>query len=102
MAKLRSLAMKIHVGNLSPKVTQEELNELFAKYGKVKSCELEWTRRAGRSGGKAILEMNLTEAMTAAKQLNGRPFRSRRLYITLMGDVATGRNFDVSAEAKSA
>lgn len=32
--------MNIHVGNLSPDTTEEELRELFSKYGVVKSVNI--------------------------------------------------------------
>jgi len=93
--------MNLHVGNLSPKVTEEEIKELFSQFGTVSNVSLEWTKRAGRSGGTAIVQMHLTEAMTAARQLNNRPFRSRRLYISLMGDATTGKTFSGNAEVQS-
>jgi RNA-binding proteins (RRM domain) len=77
--------MKLHIGNLSPKVTEDELKQLFSQFGNPTIIDIEWSRWAGRSGGVAIVEMNLTDAMIAARELNGRPFHSRRLYITLMG-----------------
>jgi len=93
--------MKLHVGNLSPRVTEDELVNLFGRYGVVIGVQVEWTKRAGRSGGIAILHMNLTEGMIAARELNGRPFRSRRLYITLMGDTESGSH-RIPVEAQSA
>lgn len=32
--------MNIHIGNLSPDTTEEELKELFSKFGKVKSVNI--------------------------------------------------------------
>ncbi len=32
--------MNIHIGNLSPDTTEEELLELFSRYGKVKSVNI--------------------------------------------------------------
>src|SRR5689334_16386645 len=74
--------MKLHIANLSPKVTEQQLEQLFAPFGHVLGVELNWVESAGRTAGSAIVEMHTTEAMTAAKELNGRAFRNRRLYIT--------------------
>jgi RNA recognition motif-containing protein len=32
--------MNIHIGNLSPDTTEEELRELFSRFGKVKSVSI--------------------------------------------------------------
>ena len=77
--------MKLHIANLSPKVTETCLRQLFGQYGLVQSLELKWTQSPDHTGGTAIIEMLLTDALTAARELNARPFRNRRLYITLMG-----------------
>ena len=74
--------MKLHIANLSPKVTEQQLEQLFAPFGKVLGVELNWVESAGRTAGSAVVEMHTTEAMAAAKDLNGRAFRNRRLYIT--------------------
>ena len=74
--------MKIHVANLSPKITEQELEKLFAESGQVLGVELKWNERAGRMTGDAVVDMHAYEAMAAMKRLNGRAFRNRRLYIT--------------------
>ena len=74
--------MKLHIANLSPKVTEQQLEQLFAPFGKVLSIELNWVETAGRTAGSAVVEMHATEAMAAVKDINGRAFRNRRLYIT--------------------
>jgi RNA recognition motif-containing protein len=43
--------MAIYVGNLSYKVTQEDLTEIFAEYGSVKRVQLMIDRETGRSRG---------------------------------------------------
>lgn len=79
--------MKLHITNLSPRVTEAELKNLIGKYGTVLGIEITWSRQAGRVSGIAIVDMHVVEALAAARQLNGKAFRSRRLYITLMGEV---------------
>ena len=78
--------MKLHVANLSPRVTEQQLQQLLAPFGQVLNIELNWVETAGRSAGSAIIEMHTTEGMTAVKELNGRAFRNRRVYITPISD----------------
>jgi len=78
--------MKLHIANLSPKVTEQQLELLFAPFGKVLGIEMNWVESAGRTAGSAVVEMHHSEAMAALKELNGRPFRNRRLYITPIND----------------
>jgi len=78
--------MRLHVANLSPKITEEHLKQAFSRYGQVFSVELKWFRSAGRVSGTAIIEMGIIDGMAAAKDLNHKAFRSRRLYITLMSE----------------
>jgi len=84
--------MRLHISNLSPTTTEVELKLLFGKYGTVLKAEIEWRRKAGKSSGVAIVDMNMADAMVAARELSGRAFRSRRLYITLMRDVRATTN----------
>ena len=85
--------MKLHVGNLSPKVTEEQLQSIFSKYGQVLSMQLSWTSRAGRTGGAAIIEMFPAPAMEAVSALNGKAVRNRRLYVTpITGEMVSNGN----------
>jgi RNA recognition motif-containing protein len=78
--------MKLHVANLSPKVTEQQLQQLFAPFGQVLNIQINWIESAGRTAGSAIVEMHATEAMAAVNELNRRAFRNRRLYITPIAD----------------
>ena len=77
--------MRLHVANLSPKITEPELRRVFGQFGEVLGVELTWRRSAGRTSGTAIVEMNPVQGLAAARALNQQPLRHRRLYITLMG-----------------
>ena len=77
--------MKLHVANLSPKASEQRLKEFFSQYGEVFSVEIAWARSLGQTVGSALIEMNVTDGLKAAQELNGQAFCNRRLYITLMG-----------------
>jgi len=78
--------MKLHLANLSPKATEQRLEEVFSQYGEVLNIQVAWTRSVGRTVGSAIIEMGIRDGLEAARTLNGQAFYSRRLYITLMGE----------------
>ncbi len=49
--------MSIYIGNLSYEVSQEDLNEVFSEYGKVKRVHLPTDRETGRKRGFGFVEM---------------------------------------------
>ncbi|MBR6022716.1 MAG: RNA-binding protein [Kiritimatiellae bacterium] len=73
--------MRIFVGNLSFKATDEDIREAFEPYGNVTSVELMRERDTGRSRGFAFVDMpdanEANKAMDAldGKALLGRPIR---------------------------
>lgn len=75
--------MSIYVGNLSYQVTQEDLEEVFSDYGKVKSVQLPLDRETGRSRGFAFVEMeNSDEEDTAIEELDGAEWMGRDLKVS--------------------
>ncbi|MEB3181450.1 MAG: RNA-binding protein [Nostocaceae cyanobacterium] len=70
--------MSIYVGNLSYKVTQEELTEVFADYGTVKRVQLPTDRETGRLRGFGFVEMETDDAENAAiEALDGAEWMGR-------------------------
>lgn len=49
--------MTVYVGNLSYKVTEEDLNSVFAEYGTVKRIQLPVDRMTGKMRGFAFVDM---------------------------------------------
>ena len=74
--------MNIYVGNLSYRMTDGDLEELFAKFGEVKSAKIIMDRDTGRSKGFAFVEM-MTEiaANEAIEALNGNECEGRTLKV---------------------
>uniref|UniRef100_A0A832H2T9 RNA-binding protein n=1 Tax=Oscillatoriales cyanobacterium SpSt-402 TaxID=2282168 RepID=A0A832H2T9_9CYAN len=74
--------MAIYVGNLSYKVVQEDLSEIFADYGTVKRVQLLMDRETGRSRGFAFVEMETdAEEDAAIEALNGAEWMGRELKV---------------------
>jgi RNA recognition motif-containing protein len=70
MNQLR-LTMKILVRNLSRKMTQQNIHELFSEFGDIEDCTLVMDKETGKSKGFAFVEMPYDdEAKAAIKGLN--------------------------------
>ncbi len=74
--------MSIYVGNLSYDVTQEDLNTVFAEYGKVTRVNLPSDRETGRPRGFAFVEMESeTEETAAIEALDGAEWMGRDMKV---------------------
>ncbi len=74
--------MSIYVGNLNYEVTQEDLNEVFGEYGKVKRVHLPTDRETGRKRGFGFVEMETEEEETAAiETLDGAEWMGRAIKV---------------------
>ena len=63
--------MKIYVGNLSFRATDEDLRAAFEAHGDVESARVIQDRETGRSRGFGFVEMpNQDQANTAIEQVN--------------------------------
>ncbi len=74
--------MNIYVGNLSYRVDDRELSELFSKFGSVKSAKIITDRETGRSKGFGFIEMETSIAGNEAiEALNGNESEGRTLRV---------------------
>ena len=74
--------MNIYVGNLSPEVSDQDLEDAFAKYGKVKNCKVIRDMFSQQSKGFGFLEMmNNTEAASAMKELNNSELKGKMIVV---------------------
>lgn len=74
--------MSIYVGNLSYSVTQDDLTEVFAEHGTVKSVHLPTDRETGRPRGFGFVEMESEEEETAAiEALDGAEWMGRDIKV---------------------
>jgi RNA recognition motif-containing protein len=74
--------MSIYVGNLSYKVTQEDLETVFAEYGTVKRVQLPMDRETGRMRGFGFVEMSSdNEEQAAIDALDGAEWMGRELKV---------------------
>ena len=74
--------MHIFVGNLAWATTEDELEQLFAPYGRVDRAEIITDRNTGRSRGFGFVEMPDSAAAKAAIQgLQGHQLAGRALNV---------------------
>jgi len=74
--------MKIFVGNLSRRVTQEALQQLFETFGQVDSVEIIKDKFTGEAKGFGFIEMSSKdEAQAAMSGLNGRDLDGKALTV---------------------
>lgn len=84
--------MNIYVGNLSYKVTEEELQQAFAGFGAVASAKIITDTATGRSKGFGFVEMpNQQEAEAAIEALNGKEIKGRAINISQAKPRTEGR-----------
>jgi RNA recognition motif-containing protein len=74
--------MNLYVGNLSYRLTEDELRQAFEEFGQVSSCTIIKDKVTGESKGFGFLEMpERSEAEAAINGLNGRDLKGRRLNV---------------------
>ena len=81
--------MRIYVGNLPYKCTEEELKNLFGQHGAVNSVKLISDRETGRSRGFAFVDMENGQA--AIDAINGKDFGGRALKVNEAKDTRPER-----------
>lgn len=74
--------MSIYVGNLSYKVSQQDLSDVFSEYGTVKRVQIPTDRETGRSRGFGFVEMGSdAEEAAAIDALDGAEWMGRDLKV---------------------
>src|SRR5437588_6118089 len=76
------MSNKLYVGNLSFRVTSEDLQEYFGAAGAVNSANVLFDRETGRSRGFGFVEMASEDDATAAiAQFNGQEYDGRNMVV---------------------
>jgi len=75
---------KLYVGNLPYSTSEDDLRNLFAQAGTVKSVTVIKDRETGRSKGFGFVEMaTAEEAQTAISKFNASKFQNRALTVNI-------------------
>ena len=76
--------MNIYVSNLSFHTSEEDLKDLFSKFGTVSSAKIIMDRETNRSRGFAFIEMpSDEEGNKALSGLNGKEIQGRPLSVSM-------------------
>jgi RNA recognition motif-containing protein len=74
--------MNIYVGNLAKEVTDEELQNVFAEYGHIKSVKIIRDMFSGESKGFGFVEMpGVAEAQKALDSLNSKDLKGKKIVV---------------------
>ena len=74
--------MKLYVGNLSYRVSEDQLKDYFGSYGDVVSAKIITDRVTGQSKGFGFVEFSdKSGAEEAIKELNGSSFEGRNIVV---------------------
>ena len=74
--------MNLYIGNLSYRVTEDQLREAFEQYGAVSTCTIVKDKVTGQSKGFGFLDMpDGMEAEAAITGWNGRDLLGRRINV---------------------
>ncbi len=76
------MSNKLYVGNLSFRVTSDDLQEYFTAAGAVESANVVMDRETGRSRGFGFVEMGSEDdANNAIAQFNGQEYDGRNMVV---------------------
>lgn len=73
--------MKLYVGNLAYNISDDQLRDLFARFGTPDSARVIIDRDSGRSKGFGFVEFSNDEQAKQALSLNGTEFGGRSLTV---------------------
>lgn len=74
--------MNIYVGNLSYKLSEDDLKQIFEEFGEITSVKIIKDKYSGRSKGFAFVEMaEDADAKAAIDKLNGTELDSRKIVV---------------------
>ncbi len=77
------MSMKLYVGGLAYRMTEQELEEVFAAHGTVTSATIITDRDSGQSKGFGFVEMEDAEAAKKAiDALNGTEVAGRNIVVS--------------------
>jgi len=91
----------MYVSNLGFQVTDEELKNLFAKFGEVTSAKVVMDRETGRSRGFGFVEMADKAAEEAMKDLDGTQMDGRSISVSKAKPKSDNRNGSFSRDRGS-
>ena len=81
---------KIFVGNLSFKVDEQELQNVFGKFGEVTEIKIPTDRESGRARGFAFITFESQQAAQEALTMDGKELMERAMRVNMATDKKEG------------
>lgn len=82
---------KLFIGNLPADTSEQELEDLFSEFGKVRGSKLVTDVFSGQCKGFGFIEMEGHEARAAIAGLDGKDFKGKSLRVNFETPKAGGR-----------
>ncbi|MCF6203715.1 MAG: RNA-binding protein [Methylococcaceae bacterium] len=82
---------KLFIGNLPADTSEQELEDLFSEFGKVRGSKLVTDVFSGQCKGFGFIEMEGHEARAAITGLNGKDFKGKSIKVNFETPKAGGR-----------
>eukprot|EP00656_Telonema_subtile_P028320 TRINITY_DN30714_c0_g1_i1.p1 TRINITY_DN30714_c0_g1~~TRINITY_DN30714_c0_g1_i1.p1 ORF type:complete len:127 (-),score=45.48 TRINITY_DN30714_c0_g1_i1:69-449(-) len=79
----QSLGNNLYVRNFSQEYSDEDLKELFAEYGEIRSCKVMTNPDTTSRGFGFVSFVNAEQANNALREMNGRMLNSKPLVVNI-------------------
>ena len=88
-----SMGMKLFIGRLPYEFSEDDLSEVFSKYGKIESVHLAKDKDSGKSKGFAFITFqSRKEGSGAIKAMNGSEINGRKIVVEESSPNGSGRD----------
>lgn len=82
-SRVPTKAPRLYIGNLSYEVTENDIQDLFKGFGRVRSVEIIYNPRTHKSKGYGFVEMcEMADATRCVEVLHGQPFMGREMMVS--------------------
>lgn len=82
-SKMPTNAPRLYIGNLSYEASENDIQDLFKGFGRVRSVEIIYNPRTHKSKGYGFVEMyELADAARCVEVLHGQPFMGREMMVS--------------------
>lgn len=80
----------IYVGNLNYRMSEQELADVFAEFGKVSEAKIIQDRATGRSRGFGFVSFDSDDEAQRALEMNGKEVNGRSLFVSFAREKTGG------------
>ena len=93
--------MKLSIGNIPQTLKEEDLEKLFAEFGKIESVSIKRDKKTGTSLGYGSVEIADDSSEKAIQALNGKEIEGKKIAVVSASTLTAGNDTDKSKEKSS-